>query len=503
MSGKHTTDQQIRLYMKERKQGRTQRAAAARAGLSERTARRIDDGFLTSENPSRRHWRTRKDPLEALWQETVKPLLEANPSLLPSTLHEYLCEQGQGGYDNKTRRTLQRRVKAWKAQHGPAKEVIFRQVKVPGLQGLSDFTVFNDVVIRLAGTVFSHRLYHYRLAFSGWCYVKVICGGESFTALSTGLQNALWRCGGVPLEHRTDSLSAAYNNQAEQEQLTVRYEDLCRHYRLKPTRNNPGISHENGAIESPHGHLKRRLKQALLLRGSDDFVSMAEYQGFIDGVVSKINRRNQARFEEERQVLQALPKRRTQDYAEHPVLVSRSSTFELKRVTYSVPSRFIGERLTAQLYDERLDLFHGHVNVLTLPRVFAPGGARARCVNYRHLIDSLVRKPQAFRYARLRDDLLPNEDYRHIWRYVNEHLSAHHACGYIVRLLHLAATASCEAALGRYVLKQIEQGSLPTEIQCRQRFVAEPKVIPLVSSKQHALGDYDQLLKPLREARHV
>lgn len=471
--------------MNERKQGRTQRAAAARAELSERTARRIEEGTLSPGNPVKRRWRTRTDPLEVLWENTVLPLLKVNPALLPSTLHEHLCEHASEQYNNTVRRTLQRRIKAWKAQHGPAKEVIFRQVKVPGRQGLSDFTELPEATITLAGAAFSHRLYHYRLAFSGWCYVKVICGGESFTALSTGLQNALWRCGGAPLEHRTDSLSAAWNNQVEKEALTVRYEALCHHYQLRPTRNNPGESHENGAIESPHGHLKRRITQALLLRGSIDFASLEEYQYFIDGIVSKINRRNQPRFDEE-----------------HGVLVSRSSTFVIKRTTYSVPSRFIGERLTVQLYDERLDLFHGHVLMLTLPRVFTTGAVRARCVNYRHVIESLVRKPQAFRYSALRDDLLPNEDYRLIWRYVDEHLSAHHACGYIVRLLHLAATADCEAVLGRYVLSQIERGELPTDIQCQQRFRADNKVVPLIAGKQHALSDYDQLLKPQQEAHH-
>ena len=501
MSGKRTTDQQIRLYMNERRQGRTQLSSAAKAGISERTARRIDEGTLIVGTTPKRHWRTRKDPLDELWHSAILPLLEAHPTLLPSTLHEYLCDNYPDHYDNKARRTLQRRIKVWKAKHGPAKDVIFRQSKEPGRQGLSDFTVLNDATITLAGQVFPHRLYHYRLAYSGWCYVKVICGGESFTALSTGLQNALWRCGGAPLEHRTDSLSAAFNNLAEKEHLTVRYEDLCRHYQLKPTRNNLGQSHENGAIESPHGHLKRRVTQALLLRGSSNFASLQEYQGFIDGIVSKINRQNHSRFEEERPFLQLLPKRRTQDYAEHQVLVSRSSTFELKRTTYSVPSRFIGERLTVQLYDERLELFYGHEKVLELSRVFASPKHRARRVDYRHVIDALVRKPQAFRHYTLRDDLLPNEDYRRIWCHVQEHLEVHQACGYIVRLLYLAATQDCESALGRYVLKQIEQGQLPTELQCRQRFVAETTVIPLVTGKQHVLSDYDQLLMS-REVRH-
>ena len=169
-----------------------------------------------------------------------------------------------------------------------------------------------------------------------------------------------------------------------------------------------------------------------------------------------------ARSQEERAYLQELPKRRTQDYAEHRVLISSSSTFDLRRVIYTVPSRFIGERLYVQLYDERLELFHGHEKILELPRVYGTKTQRGRCVDYRHVIDSLVRKPQAFRHSPLRDDLLPSPDYHRIWQHVDD--------------------------------------TLPSELQCRQRFGVEATVIPLITSKQHNLSDYDQLLE--QEVQH-
>jgi len=277
--------------MNERKQGRSQTTAAAKAALSERSARRIDHGELTPGPKPMRHWRTRQDPLSAVWKDELLPLLEDNPALQPMTLLDYLNDHYPGRFGDRIQRTLQRRVKAWRAQHGPAKEVMFRQTKQPGQLGLSDFTQLKGVVVTIA------NVDHYRLAFSGWCHVKVICGGESYTALATGLQDAFWRSGGVPKEHRTDSLSAAYNNLSEQEALTQRYQDLCRHYGTRATRNNPGKSHENGAIESPHGHLKRRIEQALLLRGSHDFSSLEDYQTFIDQVVSRINQRSQSRWQ--------------------------------------------------------------------------------------------------------------------------------------------------------------------------------------------------------------
>lgn len=501
MPGQRITDQQIRLYMSKRKQGHNQKVAAAKAGVSERSARRIDNGALSTSPHPRRHWRTREDPLIDVWQSEIVPLLEDNPELLPMTLLEYLDDNYPGRFGNTIQRTLQRRVKTWKVQYGPAREVMFRQIKQPGQMGISDFTTLKGVVITIAGKVFSHLLYHYRLVFSGWSYVKVTCGGESYTALSTGLQNALWRSGGVPKEHRTDSLSAAFNNLAEKTELTKRYKDLCRHYKLDATRNNPGLAHENGAIESPHGHLKRRIQQALLLRGSNDFCSLEEYQGFIDGIVSRINRQCGERWQEEGRHLQALPKRRTHDYIEHSVLISSSSTFDLKRTTYTVPSRFMGERLYVQLFDERLELFHGHEPALTLQRVYGTNEKRGHCVDYRHVIESLVNKPRAFRYSQLRDHLLPSPDYHRIWEYVDEHLGAHEACRYIVQTMYLAFTEDCEAALGRYVLAGIERGELPSGRKCQRRFGREATVVPLIRSRQHTLSDYDQLLNA-REVTH-
>ena len=153
-----------------------------------------------------------------------------------------------------------------------------------------------------------------------------------------------------------------------------------------------------------------------------------------------------------------------------------------------------------QLYDERLALFHGHEQVLVLPRVYATKNQRARSVNYRHVIDSLVQKPQTFRYSQLREDLLPSPDYHRIWVYVDETLEPHKACRYIVRLLHLASSETCEDALGRYVLSRIDHGELPSKLQCRQRFAQEPAtVIPIITAKQHVLRDYDQLLKSSQE----
>jgi transposase InsO family protein len=171
--------------------------------------------------------------------------------------------------------------------------------------------------------------HHYRLVYSGWTYVQVILGGESFEPLSSGLQNAFWRSASVPAMHRTDSLSAAFKNHCEETLLSERYAKLCKHYGVTPTRNNKGVAYENGAIESPNGHLKRKMDQQLMLRGSRDFNNLAEYEKFVNLIVAKINRQCGSRFEEEKAHLTALPARRTHDFSELHVKVSSSSTINV------------------------------------------------------------------------------------------------------------------------------------------------------------------------------
>jgi transposase InsO family protein len=196
-----------------------------------------------------------------------------------------------GRYPDRLLRSLQRRVAHWRATEGPERELIFRQEHPPGLQALSDFTDGSGLDVMLGGEPFAHLLYHFWLAYSGWQYVKAICGGESFTALTEGLQEALWQLGGVPREHRTDRLSAAYRNLATADDEAARYAEFCRHYDIEPSRNNAGVSHENGSVEAAHGHLKAGLGEALELRGSRDFADLAAYQTFLQEFIARKNAR--------------------------------------------------------------------------------------------------------------------------------------------------------------------------------------------------------------------
>lgn len=496
--------------MNGRKQGQTQVQASAKVGMSERTGQRIDSGRISAQEKKERHWRTRKDPFAEVWDREIVPLLEKQPALDATTLFEDLQDRHQGKFGNGKKRTFQRRVKAWKALHGPDKEVMFRQVQEPGRLGLSDFTQLKGVEVTINGEPLAHRLYHFRLAFSGWSHLKVVLGGESYTALADGLQEAVWRLGGAPQEHRTDSLSAAYKNLTadEQEDLTERYEALCAHYGMAPTRNNRGVGHENGAVESPHGHIKRRIEQALLLRGSADFASVDDYRLWLDGIVRRFNRRCREALAVERGQLNALPSRRTTDFTEQVVPVTTASTIEVKRVLYTVPSRLIGERLRLHIFDARIEGYLGSVRAVTLPRVYAVSHERrARCIDYRHVIASLARKPQAFRYSQLRDDLLPNATYRRIWAELDARLEPRAACKRIVGILALAARADCEQALGAYLLRRLAAGEIPSLLDLERRFASQaeetsPDRLLSHGGSQHPLALYDALLSPCAPEVH-
>ena len=363
MPGRHVTDRQKRLFMKLKKT-HTIEVASAKAGFSRATGYRLaaDPSLLSREAAPR--GRRRPDPLADIFEAEVVPILENSPDIRPVGVFQELMQR-HPELDPGVRRTLERRIRAWRAEHGPEQEVIFRQKHEPGHRGFSDFTRMGSLGVTVAGVPLDHMLYHFRLAWSGFTHAKVVLGGESFTALAEGLQGALWHLGGAPREHRTDSLSAAFCNlrKDEAEDMTERYKALCAHYGMTVSRNNRGLAHENGSIESPHGHLKRTIADALALRGSSDFDDLDAYRAFIAEVVGRAKR-----IDAERALLRDLPAMRAADYEETSVLVTSSSGFTLRRVFYTVPSRLIGHRLGVRLYDDRLELFLSGTRHLTLPR---------------------------------------------------------------------------------------------------------------------------------------
>lgn len=419
--------------------------AAAKAGISRASAYRIENDPTPPSQKKTPRARRRPDPLAGIFDEEVIPILKAAPSIRPVAVFEEMLRR-HPSLQPGIRRTLERRIRRWQALHGPEQELIFRQTHKPGRMGLSDFTDMNDLGIVVDGEPLDHRLYHFRLVYSGFAHAHVVLGGESFVALAEGLQNALWALGGVPAEHRSDSLSAAFRNHdagAEQD-LTTRYELLCAHYGMKPTRNNRGVAHENGAIESPHGHLKRAVKDALLLRGSSAFDSLSAYRAFIDQIVGRQNTRQRERIDTERATLAPLPTLRSDDFEQHSVRVTSTGGFTLKKVFYSVPSQLVGHRLRVRLYDDRLELFVGSSAVDTLPRARCDArGNRTHVVNYRHVIHSLRRKPMAMASLVYRDQLFPREAYRQMYERLLSELGEQSACKTMVELLAIAHERGC------------------------------------------------------------
>ena len=496
MSNKTIDSYHIRVYMNGRNLGLTQADAAYIAEISTRTGQRIEAGRHQANRGRLQEQRTVPDPLAGVWEDELEPMLRRDPRLKPMTLYEYLQEKYPGQYPQ-VLRTLQRRVRTWKALHGPSPEVMFELRHEPGGQGFSDFTELKGITITIAGKPLQHLIYHYRLGYSGWRYAQLIQGGESFVALSEGLQNALAACGGVPKQHRTDSLSAAYRNGGRRsKQLTRLYDELCDHYRLEPTRNNKGIAHENGSIESPHGHLKNRIKQALYLRGSFDFASIGEYQALIDAQVAKLNQQCHSKYEQEKGHLQPLPKYRTPDYEVLTAKVSNRSTIDICCILYTVPSRLIGRQLELHLYHDRIVGYLERHLVVELPRkrVSSKGKRRGRCINYRHVIAALRLKPRAFIYCTWQSDLLPNPEYQQIWQQLKTQFDLEQAAKIIVEGLYIAATQDKEQAVAEYVQQQLQASSLTLNRLKKQFEPPQLKQVPELSIEQHSLDLYDKLL---------
>ena len=471
-------------------------AAAVRAAISVASAYRIESDRRLPSQKQEPRGRRRPDPLINIFDVDVVPILTAAPAVRAVTVFEEL-QRRHPELPRGVRRTLERRIRAWRAKHGPDKDVIFRQVHELGRMGLSDFTEMGDLGVHVAGVPLDHRLYHFRLACSGFEHAHVILGGESYVALAEGLQNALWALGGAPREHRSDSLSAAFRNLSRDERLdlTARYEGLCAHYGMEPTRNNRGVAHENGAIEGPHGHLKSAIGDALLLRGTRHFEDLASYRGFVDEIVARKNLRNAQRIDAERAHLQPLPVSRTSDYEEVLAFVTSSSGFTLRKVFYTVPSRLIGHRLRARLYDDRVQLLIGGTPLLTLRRGRpAPDGKHGHVVDYHHVIHALRKKPMALMSLVYRDQLFPREAYRRTFEFLLERHGERIACKTVVELLSLAHDRGCEGELAGALSESLEAGEAPNLKGLAARFAPDPQRLPQVCVQLMPLSAYEALL---------
>jgi hypothetical protein len=426
--------------------------AARIAGMSLPTARKYQKcGKMPSEITPERNWRTRNNPFEEVWPE-IEALVRDEPRLKAKTLFDHLQAKYPGKFQDGQLRTLQRHLRQWRVSDGPTREAYFPQIHYPGDIGASDFTDMSSLNITIAGQTFPHLLYHFVLTYSNW-ETASICFSESFESLAEGFQKAVWELGGVPRRHRTDSLSAAVKNLSPERDFTARLCGLMLHYNVRPTKTNPRSPNENGDCESLHGHLKTAIDQELLLRGSREFASRKEYQAFLDGMFRKKNAGRSQRFQEEREALGALPAKPLPFFGTVEVKVRTSSTIRVKENTYSVPSRLIGEEVTVRVFAEHLEIWYAQRCTERLPRLH---GKQKHRIHYRHVIDSLVRKPGAFEHYYWRDDLFPSVRFRMAYDELLSTRPARASREYL-RILYLAARES-ESLVEGAIERLLEEG---------------------------------------------
>lgn len=382
-------------------------------------------------------------------------------------------------------------MKRWRATNGPPKEVFFPQEHHPGELCQSDFTHLTKLNVTINGQPFVHLLYHFVLTYSNW-EAGTICFSESFESLSEGLQNALWELGAVPKAHRTDRLSAAVHKELNPNVFTERYHGLLRHYGLEGQRTQVRRPNENGDIEQRHHRFKRALDQSLMLRGSRDFESRSDYEAFLRKLFEQLNSGRQERLAEELSLLRTLPQQRLDAAKRMRMKVGPSSTIRVKHNTYSVDSRLVGERIEVRLHSNHLELWYGQQCIDRLPR---QRGEYGHHIEYRHIIDWLVRKPGAFENYRYRQDLFPTHRFRMAYDQIKGRLNGSTNKEYL-KILHLAAReneTAVDAALGQL----FDQGAFITASAVTDLVASGPKPSKVqdIVINPVVLSDYDHLLE--------
>lgn len=486
--------------MRERRKGRTQEQAAAKANINSRktVAKYEQAGRLPSELKKPRSYRTRKDPFEEDWPE-VEQMLMAAPELEARALFEWLCQQKSDKYQEGQLRTFQRRVSEWRALN-QEQVAVLEQAHHPGEVLQTDGTWLTELGVTIQGEAFKHILIHCVLPYSNWEW-GVIAQSESQLALQRGLQRTLFKLGYVPRYHQTDNSSAAtyqVRPAADGERAyTPGYLALLEHFGLEPRTIRVGCPEQNGDIEASHGGLKRALVQHLLLRGSRDFASLEAYEQFIETVLEQRNQSRQTRLNEELAVMQPLTAQPLGSYQEVRVKVTRASIIRVQHNVYSVPTGLIGRQVTVRLYEWHLEVYVGQKQVETMPRLV---GQKKQQINYRHLIGTLLRKPGGFRNYRYREALFPSLVFRQAWDQLGQWYAPRKADLIYLRLLRLATRhLECEVATALTLLLSGTSRWDDTDVE--QLLQPQPAVaVPLLSPPAVNLDRYDRLLK---EVTHV
>lgn len=488
------TDAQVRLLRKLMdKKKKTIATAAAAAGMSERSGYTWRTGPLPSEKKGERQWRTREDPFATVWESVLVPMLKSDTEgvLESKTMLAELRAKEGDAYGPSLLRTLQRRVHEWRTLHGPAKEVMFEQVHPPGREAAFDFTDMTELGVTIAGEVFEHLVFQLVLSFSKWRWLGLALS-ETFEAMLRGLQDALWELGGTPHVWRSDNLSAATHQLAGGgRELNRRYRDVLEHYGATSTRIEPGESHQNGTVEKSHDILKSAVRQALVLRGSKDFVDVAAYEKFLQKVrASLLEGHKPERLAEERASLLPLPPRRVPAYTSYEATVRSWSTIHFARKTYSVPSRLIGRLVEVRQHPDVVEVWYRDKLTETMPRLRGVHGSHR--IDYRHVIWSLVRKPGAFTRYRYREELFPSLVFRRAYDALVE-ARLERADAEYVRVLHLAAS-TMQSDVEAVLAGMLERGERPEFLAVKALVKPEKTSVPVIDIPAPDPAMYDRLL---------
>ncbi len=491
------TDQQVVLLMKNYTKTGSMETAAAKAAMCRQTASKyINGGEMPSEaKKTGRHWRTREDPLAEVWPEAAE-MLVATPELEARELFDYLCGRHPDKIEEGYLRTFQRRVSCWRATEGPDKEVFFQQEVLPGQRMSVDFTYMNELEISINGESFPHMLCHSVLSYSNWEWASV-CFSENFQALKTGIQDALFRLGYVPKQIWTDNSTSATHNPSRADEGASRrfneqYIHLTDHFGMQPHTINVGKSNENGAVESLNGHLKRRVNQHLLLRGSRNFASREEYVRFLCGVLNKANNLRRRRLNEELMHMNEINASRLAEWNEEDAVVRKWSTVTFAKNIYSVPSRLIGKKVKGRIYEDRIEVYYSGELQLSMPRL--RGRSKSR-INYRHVVHSLVRKPGAFRDWRYKEELFPTLNFRKAYDQLCGQCSERVADMEYLRILKLSADEMESTVDG--VLAQLIEKGIPPRWAAVEEFMPSRRSDPPpdVEIEDVNLHEYDHLIR--------
>ena len=486
-------DAQVGVLRRRRMAGKTQEASAAAAGMSVRSARKWEHGLLPSQQHKPHTWRTRKDPFAEVFETELVPLLaeDSKAVLEATTLLAELNRRHPGQFSAGHLRTLQRRVRQWRALNGPDKEVFFPQEHPPGREAAYDFTNCDELGVTISGAPFEHLLFELVLSFSGWRWPTVALS-ESYEALLLGVQEALWRLGGVVEVLRSDNLSAATHELplSGGRALTRRYQGLLDHYGLTSTRISPSKAHENGVVEQAHRRTKSILAQMLVLRGSYDFLSVDEYQRWVRDVIERDhNALLGEKLVEERRHLRELPVVALPTYTTFTVMVRRWSTIRVVNHAYSVPARLIGERVRVHLHHDHLEVYYAGKLVERLPRIRGQRWAR---IDYHHVIWSLVKKPGAFARYRWREELFPSLVFRRAYDALRGFYSERADPEY-VRILYLAAVSG-EQVVEQTLGELLDGGERFDADRVRRQVRPERPSVPVITIGAPDLKVYDALL---------